>query len=63
MPRNNERALWSILAYLVTGLVVWGLIGLGIDHWGGKHHYFFIIGCVLGLGSSIYLAWLRFGRE
>jgi len=61
--RNNERALWSILAYLVAGLVVWGAIGYGIDRGVGKHHYFFMGGIVLGLGSSLYLAWLRFGRE
>jgi F0F1-type ATP synthase assembly protein I len=61
--RNNELALWSILAYLVAGLVVWGAIGYGIDRWVGKHHYFIIGGLILGLGSSIYLAWLRFGRD
>ena len=61
--RNNERALSSILAYLVAGLVVWGAIGYGIDHWVGKHHYFIIGGLVLGLSSSLYLAWLRFGRD
>ena len=61
--RNNERALWSILAYLVAGLVVWGAIGYGFDHWVGKHHYFIIGGLVLGLSSSLYLAWLRFGRD
>jgi len=51
------------LAYLVAGLVVWGAIGYGIDHWVGKHHYFIIGGLVLGLSSSLYLAWLRFGRD
>lgn len=61
--RNNERALWSILAYLVTGLIVWCAIGYGIDRWVGSHHYFIITGFVLGLGSSLYLAWLRFGRK
>jgi F0F1-type ATP synthase assembly protein I len=61
--RNNERALWSILAYLVAGLVVWGAIGYGIDHWIGKHSYFTYGGLVLGLSSSLYLAWLRFGRD
>lgn len=65
MASNNEEgALWSIMGYLVAGLLIWGAIGYGIDAWtGGKHHYFIISGLVLGLGSSIYLAWLRFGRE
>ena len=60
---NNERALWSILLYLVVGLVIWGAIGFGIDRWIGKSHYGIITGLVLGLGSSLYLAWLRFGRK
>ena len=60
---NTERALWSILAYLIAGLVIWGAIGYGIDAWVGKHHYGIITGLVLGLGSSMYLAWLRFGRK
>ena len=60
---NTERALWSILVYLVAGLVIWGAIGYGIDKWVGKHHYGIITGLVLGLGSSLYLALLRFGRK
>ena len=63
MSENNERALWSILAYLISGLVIWGAIGFGIDHWIGKNHYGFITGIVLGIGSSMYLAWLRFGGK
>ena len=60
---NSEKAVWSILAYLIAGLVIWGGIGYGIDHWIGKSHYGIITGLVLGLGSSLYLAWLRFGRN
>ena len=64
MSEDNERALWSILAYLLSGLVIWGAIGYGLDHWiGHHHHYGLITGLLLGLGSSIYLAWLRFGRK
>ena len=60
---NSEKAVWSILAYLVAGLLIWGGIGFGIDQWIGKSHYGIITGLVLGLGSSLYLAWLRFGRK
>lgn len=60
---NSEKAVWSILAYLVAGLLIWGGIGYGIDAWIGKSHYGIITGLVLGLGSSLYLAWLRFGRK
>jgi hypothetical protein len=57
MSQNNERALWSILAYLVTGLLVWGAIGYGIDKWVGKHHYGIIGGLVrtVSIGTSLAL--------
>ena len=60
---NSERAVWSILVYLIAGLVIWGGIGYGFDVWLGHSHYGIITGLVLGLGSSLYLAWLRFGRN
>ena len=61
---NEEGALWSILGYLLSGLLVWGGIGWALDHWlNPKHHYFMLVGFLLGMGSSLYLIWLRFGRE
>ena len=32
---NEEGALWSIFGYLISGLVIWGAIGWGLDHWLG----------------------------
>lgn len=60
--QNEENALWSIIGYLIGGLVVWGGIGWGIDKWFGTSYCLFI-GLALGAGSSIYLVWLRFGRD
>jgi F0F1-type ATP synthase assembly protein I len=59
---NEEGALWSIFGYLISGLLIWGGIGWGLDHW--LHKGFFLpTGLILGCGASIYLVWLRFGRE
>ena len=64
MASNNEEgALWSIMGYLISGLLIWGGIGFALDHWLHTHHYFFLGGLLLGAGASIYLVWLRFGRE
>jgi F0F1-type ATP synthase assembly protein I len=64
MASNEEGALWSILGYLISGLLIWGGIGFGLDHWlNPRHHWFLLTGCLLGMGASIYLVWLRFGRE
>jgi len=60
--RNEEGALWSIVGYLLSGLIIWGGIGWGFDKWLGTN-YFLLIGMLLGAGASIYLVWLRFGRD
>jgi ATP synthase protein I len=64
MASNNEEgALWSIMGYLISGLLIWGGIGYALDYWLHTHHYFFLGGLLLGAGASIYLVWLRFGRQ
>lgn len=60
--QNEESALWSIIGYLLAGLVIWGGIGWGFDRWLGTN-YCLWIGLFLGAGASIYLVWLRFGRD
>jgi F0F1-type ATP synthase assembly protein I len=60
--QNEENALWSIVGYLISGLLIWGGIGWGLDRWLGTT-YLVLIGMLLGAGASIYLVWLRFGRD
>lgn len=60
--RNEEGALWSIVGYLLSGLLIWGGIGWGFDQWFNTN-YFLLVGLLLGAGASIYLVWLRFGRD
>ena len=60
--RNEEGALWSIVGYLLSGLLIWGGIGWGFDQWLNTN-YFLLVGLLLGAGASIYLVWLRFCRD
>jgi len=60
--QNEENALWSIVGYLLSGLIIWGGIGWGLDRWLGTT-YLVLAGMLLGAGASIYLVWLRFGRD
>jgi ATP synthase protein I len=60
--RREEGALWSIFGYLLSGLLVWGGIGYGLDHLLNRG-IFTLIGLLLGMGSSLYLVWMRFGRK
>lgn len=61
--RREEGALWSIFGYLLSGLLVWGGIGYGLDHLLNKEDTFTLIGLLLGMGSALYLVWMRFGRN
>ena len=60
--KGEENALWSIFGYLLSGLLFWGGVGWGLDKWLGTS-YLLLVGLVLGMGASLYLVWLRFGRE
>jgi ATP synthase protein I len=58
----NEGAVWTILGYLLSGLLFWGGAGWALDQWLGTS-YLVLVGLLLGMGGALYLVWLRFGRE
>ena len=60
--RRDENAIWTIFAYLLSGLLFWGGAGYLADRWFDTS-YFTLIGLLIGLAASLYLVWLRFGRE
>jgi ATP synthase protein I len=60
--KGEENALWSIFGYLLSGLLFWGGVAWGLDKWLGTS-YLLLVGLLLGMGASLYLVWLRFGRE
>lgn len=62
MSHSQEGAAWSILGYLISGPVFWGGVGFGLDNWLGTG-FLFPSGVIVGMGASLYLVWLRFGRE
>lgn len=62
MKPNDDGAAWSIVGYLLSGLLFWGGVGWILDHW-LKTHYFLLGGLLLGASASIYLIWLRIGRK
>jgi hypothetical protein len=62
MAARDENAAFSIIGYLLSGLLFWGGVGLGLDKWLGTS-FLLLTGLLVGAGSGIYLVWLRFGRE
>jgi ATP synthase protein I len=59
---NEDNAFWSIFGYLLSGLLIWGGIGWALDRWLSTS-YFLLAGLFIGIAVSIYLVWLRFGRD
>jgi ATP synthase protein I len=51
----------TAVAYLITGMLVWGGIGLLVDHWVGTRGIFAGIGSVVGIGGGVYLIVRRLG--
>ena len=62
MANREENAMWSIVGYLLSGLLLWGGVGYGLYKWLDKS-FFTPIGLLVGISGAIYLVWLRFGRQ
>ncbi|MEN9380298.1 MAG: hypothetical protein RIR99_132 [Actinomycetota bacterium] len=59
--RSDESAIWTILGYLLSGLLFWGGVGYFADRFFNTS-YLTLIGILMGMGGGLYLVWLRFGR-
>jgi F0F1-type ATP synthase assembly protein I len=60
---NGMSAAWAVTGTLVAGILVWGGVGYLLDRWLGFHWLFLPIGMLVGVGASIYLVYLRYGRD
>ena len=59
--RSDESAIWTILGYLLSGLLFWGGVGYFADRFFNTS-YLTLGGILVGMGGGLYLVWLRFGR-
>jgi ATP synthase protein I len=63
MAVNREAdALWTIVGYMLSGLLFWGGAGYLADKYFNTS-YLTLVGFLLGMGGALYLILLRFGRE
>ena len=63
MAANREAdALWTIVGYMLSGLLFWGGAGYLADKYFNTS-YLTLVGFLLGMGGAISMIWLRFGRE
>ncbi|KGA08349.1 MAG: hypothetical protein GM45_6070 [actinobacterium acAMD-5] len=62
LPRG-EGLVWSVIGTLLSGPIVWGFIGALVDRQHDTDRTFLAIGVVVGAVVSMYVVYLRFGRE
>lgn len=53
---------WPAFAYLVSGVLLYGMLGWGLDRWLGTN-FLVGLGIVLGAALGIYLTWARLRAE
>lgn len=54
---------WALTGTLVSGILVWGGVGYVADRIVGFRWLFLPVGMVVGVSASIYLVYLRYGRD
>lgn len=52
----------DVLAYLLSGPLLFGGAGLALDHW-LDITLFVVIGLLAGMALSLYVIWLRYGTS
>lgn len=57
----NPGDAWTVIAYLLSGLVLWGGAGLLLDRWLGTS-FLVLIGMLVGGVGAVYLVYIRYGK-
>lgn len=53
---------WHAFGYLVSGVLLYGLIGWGLDRWLGTS-FLVAVGILVGAGFGIYMTFARFNSS
>jgi len=63
-PRSTSEAneAWSIVSYLISGMVFWGFVGWVLARWSGWTLLFPVF-LIFGVMVAFYLIWLRYLRD
>lgn len=59
---RGANQAWDVIGTLLSGQVVLGGLGYVLDRIAGIQWLFLPVGMVLGMGVSIYLVYVRYGR-
>jgi F0F1-type ATP synthase assembly protein I len=57
----GEAAAWTVLAYLISGPLLYGGLGWLADRWLGTEPVFVLVGVMGGMALALYVVWVRYG--
>lgn len=60
---QGEQVAWSALGTLLAGPITWGFAGWLLDQVTGAGRIFTALGVILGFVTSLYIVYVRFGRD
>jgi ATP synthase protein I len=56
----QEAAAWNVVAYLMSGVLGFGVPAWLLDTWLGTS-WLLPVGLIVGMGASLWLIWFRYG--
>lgn len=60
-PETTQGDPWHAFGYLVSGVLMYGLLGWLLDRWWGTS-FMVVLGILAGAGLGIYMTFARFNR-
>jgi F0F1-type ATP synthase assembly protein I len=60
---RGESQVWAAISTLVAGPAVWGFFGWLADGWFNTTRTFTAVGVVVGFITSLYIVYVRFGKN
>lgn len=59
--RKGEQDAWGAFGLVVSGVLVWGLVGGLLGAWLDSSIPV-VVGLLVGMAAGLYLVWFRYGR-
>ncbi|MBB5785681.1 hypothetical protein E1212_15005 [Jiangella ureilytica] len=59
--RTDQTSAWDAFSLVVSGVAVWGGVGWLVSEWLNSR-VFLVLGLLVGMGSALYLVWVRYGK-
>lgn len=60
---DGEHVAHSAVGSLLGGVLVWGGVGILLDHWLGTGRALTAVGVVVGFLTGFFIVYVRFGRD